>query len=91
MATPHDPVAVRDVVRYFVEHPQSADSLEGIARWRLLERRLHETVHDTALAVDWLVGRGYLQQIDTPGGRQLYRLPAERAGDAARLLAEELP
>lgn len=87
MSMPSDQAAVHDVVRYFVEHPESADSLEGIARWRLLERRLQETVHDTALAVDWLVGRGYLQQIDTPGGRRLYRLCAERLTDATRLLA----
>jgi uncharacterized membrane protein len=79
--------AVADVIRYFVEHPEAADSLEGIARWRILERKLHETVHETAVAVDWLVGRGVLQQIDTPGGRQLYRLPSDRLGDAERLLA----
>lgn len=88
MSIPNAEAAVRDVVRYFVEHPESADSLEGIARWRLLERRLHETVHETAEAVEWLVGRGYLQAIDTPGGRLLYRLPPERVNDAARLLGE---
>jgi hypothetical protein len=86
MSMPSQPTGTADVVRYFVEHPESADSLEGIVRWRLLERRLHETMQETAVAVDWLVGRGVLQEIATPGGRQLYRLHAERTGDAERLL-----
>jgi uncharacterized membrane protein len=88
MSMPSQARAIADVVRYFVEHPESADSVEGIVRWRLLERRLHETMQETAVAVEWLVGRSLLQEIDTPGGRKLYRLPADRVGDAERLLTE---
>ncbi|HXH95479.1 MAG TPA: hypothetical protein VNN25_28135 [Thermoanaerobaculia bacterium] len=90
MSIPSEQAAVRDVVRYFVEHPESADSLEGIVRWRLLERRFRETSDETAAAVGWLVGHGFLQQIDIPGGRQLYRLPAERLSQAAQLLGENV-
>jgi hypothetical protein len=81
---------VRDVMRYFVDHPHAADSLEGIARWRLLERRLRETVQETAGALEWLVAHDYVRQIHVAGGQPLYRLNDDKAIDAARLAAAEV-
>ena len=78
---------VRDVMRYFVQHPAAADSLEGIARWRLLEQRAQDLVAETSDALALLVEHGMVEKISVPGGRALYRLNPDRA-DAARELLE---
>jgi hypothetical protein len=32
----------KQIVSYFLRNPNAADTLEGIARWRLLEERIHQ-------------------------------------------------
>jgi len=34
----------KEILRYFLRHPQAADTLEGIVRWRLLEERVERTL-----------------------------------------------
>jgi hypothetical protein len=74
-------------MRYFVQHPHAADSLEGIARWRLIEQRTRDLVAETGDAVEQLVGEGLLERVSLPGGQMLYRLNPEKA-DTVRRLAE---
>ena len=76
MANPAQAV-VEQIMRYFTEHPQAADSLEGVARWRLLQQRVEETVVETEAALEWLVARGVLQRVDIAAGQPLYRLANE--------------
>lgn len=33
-----------EILQYYLRHPEAADTLEGVARWRLLEQRIHHTV-----------------------------------------------
>ena len=82
-----DPEVARQVLFYFMRNPQAADSLEGIARWRLLEERLQRSLQKTDAAVKWLVTKGYLQEIRPVGCVQLYRLDPRRQDDAAKFLA----
>lgn len=64
MVTPSDPVPdlAPEIARYFLRNPQAADTLEGIARWRLLDETVHRTFAQTGKALDWLVSRGYLRR-----------------------------
>jgi Fe2+ or Zn2+ uptake regulation protein len=78
---------VRDVMRYFVQHPHAADSLEGIARWRLFEQRARDVVAETGTALQQLVEEGFLEKVSVAGGQTLYRLDPEKR-DAARRLAQ---
>jgi hypothetical protein len=82
-----DPEIARQVLFYFMRNPQAADSLEGIARWRLLEERLQRSLQQTDAAVKWLVMKGYLQEIRPVGCVQLYRLDPKRQDEAAKFLA----
>lgn len=68
------PGVAREIMRYFTDHPHSIDSLEGIARWRLMQRRIEESVAETATALDWLVQRGHIQRIDVAFGSPLFRI-----------------
>ncbi len=79
---------VREVMRYFVHHPHAADSLEGIARWRLLEQRTRDLVAETGSAIAQLVEQGILEEVHVRGGRTLYRLNPDKL-EAAKEIAED--
>jgi hypothetical protein len=81
-----DPEITKQVLSYFLHNPQAADTLEGIARWRLLEERLQRSLRQTDEAVRWLVEKGYLQEIAPAGSVKLYRLNPEHEDDAAKFL-----
>lgn len=80
------PEMARDVLSYFLRNPEAADSLEGVARWRLLEEVLHRSLAQVEHAVRWLVRQGLLVRDDRAGAGALYRLNVARRDDARRLL-----
>ena len=88
MNAANEPPLVEDVLSYFIRHPQAADSLEGIARWRLLDEVVRHTVTATHEALDWLVARGLLQQEGGPGRQPVFSLVPAKKEEAERLLAE---
>ena len=88
MKAANEPPLVEDVLSYFIRHPQAADSLEGIARWRLLDEVVRHTVTATHEALDWLVARGLLQQEGGPGRQPVFSLVPAKKEEAERLLAE---
>ncbi len=76
----------REVIRYFIQHPSAADSLEGIAHWRLLKQRVREVVDETDAALRELVERGLIDRIAVTGGPALFRLKPDKHEAARRLL-----
>jgi len=82
-----DREVVRQVLGYFVRNPKTADTLEGIARWRLLEERVQKSLRQTEAAIDWLVEQGYLEQARPAGAKEpIFKLNPARHADAVRLL-----
>lgn len=88
MKGPDEPELASQVLRYFVRHPEALDSLEGIARWRLLDEAVQHTVRATNEALDWLVERGVLRRSSGPGRLPVYGLVPGKEEEAARMLAE---
>jgi len=84
-----EPEIARQVLSYFVRNPQAADTLEGIARWRLLEEQLHNSLQRTDAAITWLVEQGYLQVVKPVSSVRLYRLDPGRQKDALHFLARQ--
>jgi hypothetical protein len=80
---------VKQVLGYFVRNPEAADSLEGIACWRLLEEQIQNSLSKTKAAVEWLVAQGYLEEFGSRGSGRLFRLNLARRGEAIRLLEVE--
>lgn len=76
----------RQILAYFVRNPSAADSLEGIAHWRLLEEAVHRSVLETDEALRWLVKEGYLIEIVQPQSKRLFQLNPEKHKDAESLL-----
>ncbi len=89
MATTGIETVTREVIRYFLDHPDLADSIEGIAQWRLMRQRVREVVGETETALSMLVDRGLVRRISVAGAPALFRLDPARREEAQRL-AEEL-
>jgi hypothetical protein len=72
----------KEVLSYFVRNPQAADTLEGIARWRLLDELARRKVDETAAAVKWLVAHGYLLEISSSASAAIYRVNEPKLAEA---------
>lgn len=90
-ASDPDQKVVREVLSYFVRNPQAADSLEGIARWRLLDEIVTRSVEQTQSALSWLVDQGYLSVRTTAGSAPIFTQNAAKAAEARALLASPAP
>jgi len=75
-----------EILSYFLRHPKSADTLEGVARWRLREERIFTTVEETQEAIDWLIAEKYLERIATGGPPPLYGINRNRQREAEEFL-----
>jgi hypothetical protein len=83
LSSPKDqPQLARDILSYFVRNPQAADTLEGVARWRLLEEAVYRSVEDTSRALSWLVSQGFLVEISVAGPNRLFSLDPEKRTSA---------
>ena len=80
-----DPVA-REILSYFVRNPRAADSLEGIARWRLLNETVYRKVDETRIALARLVESGFLTQTSQAGIDPIFMLNPDKRDEAEQLL-----
>jgi hypothetical protein len=78
----------KDILSFYIEHPNTTESTEGLARWRLLAHYVDKTLHETDVAVTWLVTEGYLQAVFGTGNHRLFALNEARRRDAELLLAD---
>lgn len=70
------------MLQYFLRNPKASDSVEGIARWRLLESVVDAMVTETHGALRRLVAKGVLAEENAPGMQTLYRLNRDRGTGA---------
>jgi hypothetical protein len=80
--------AVKDILGYFLRNPQAVDSVEGVARWRVMEEQVHRTLEQTQSALAWLLSEGYLEELETASTGRIVRLNHERQAVAARFLSK---
>ncbi len=79
----------QEILEYFVNHPGASDSLEGIARWRLLQRRVSRTVEGVQRALELLVKMDLLQQQSTAAFGKRYSLNATKMDECRTWLGDE--
>ena len=77
---------VRDILRYFLRNPQAMDNLEGLARWRLLDERIHRGLQRVSRAMAWLVSRGLLLQEEAGTSSAVFCLNAARRAEVEKFL-----
>jgi len=81
----------RDVLRYFVRNPEAADTVEGVARWRLLDEQIYRNLQQVARAIAWLVAQGLLVEDHLPSSRTAFRLNKTARRRIESLLQQEDP
>lgn len=81
VAMPNDRIelAMQAIEAYLKQHPEAADSIEGIACWWL---RGEISVEEVAESLDRLLGKGVIKEWELPDGRTIY-VSASRV-DAAK-------
>jgi len=62
----------REILDYFAEHPDAADTPEGIAFWWIKQQRYEASVKLVRLALDELERRGLLDKTIMADGTFLY-------------------
>lgn len=76
----------KEILEYFLRHPQAADCLEGVARWRLLQESIHRNVEETNEALSWLALQGFLLEEGGAASGPIFRLNRAKAAEAERFL-----
>jgi hypothetical protein len=79
----------REILGYFLRNPEAADSLTGIARWRLLEEAVQRSVARTEAALQWLLEQGYLRQVQMRGTEGIFCLNPEKRTEAELFLEQK--
>ena len=81
------PVHAKEILEHYLANRITADTLEGIAEWLLLEDLVQRRVESTGAALQWLVSQGLFERVTLSAATPpLYRLNADKVDDAVRLL-----
>jgi hypothetical protein len=84
-----DLAVVKQILGYFVQNSKAADTLEGIARWRLFQEEIRQNVQQTERALEWLVEQELVEELRLPGHQTpIFRLNLAHQEDAVRFLAK---
>ena len=75
----------RSILKYFLQSPEQVESFVGIARWRLLEEEVRQSVKRTEEVLQWLVTNEFLL-VATVGSRPVYTLNPEKVEEAKHLV-----
>lgn len=76
----------QEILSYFLHHPEAADSLTELSRWRLMEQTVRRSVEDTREALDCLIAEGYVREVTRVGTESLYQFNSARREDAELFL-----
>jgi hypothetical protein len=80
---------MREILAYLVEHPEAEDTLEGILKWWLLERKIKYQKKKVKEALADLVKKGLVLECEG-GDRSLrYRINQSRCDEIQVLLIKE--
>jgi hypothetical protein len=77
-----DETVVKEILNYFIRNPQAADSLEGIARWRLLDEIVRRNLEETERALQWLVAQRFLNKEVVTGRGPVFGINHDRLAAA---------
>jgi hypothetical protein len=75
-------------LRYFLRHPEAADDLAGIARWRLMQESVRHSVEKTQEALHWLIGEGFMREETRLATGQIFQLNSARRAAAEEYLRQ---
>ena len=78
-----------EILAHLVAHPDSEETLEGIAEWWLLERSIERRLEEVRTALEGLVAEGLLERRSRAGSTPRYRIRDEAKSEVERRVAHE--
>jgi hypothetical protein len=81
--------AARDILTYFLKHPEAQDTAEGIAEWWILEQEIQRRLDEVQQALQSLTEEGLLLSRRPAEAKTLYGVNPERLSDIQRFLSED--
>lgn len=58
--------------RYLSDHPNAADSLDGVVHWWLARQQVELSAEKVKMALDYLVSNDLMSRTTTAGGKEVY-------------------
>lgn len=80
-------VAVK-ILRYLAEHPNAADTADGILEWWLFRQSIFDEERVVEQALDSLVEQKLVFKVEAADTRKHYHLNAERIEESRTLIRE---
>ena len=80
----------REILAYLIDHPEANDTLDGIAQWWLLERKIYYHLIKVREALNELVAKGYLIQNAGSGKCIRYKVDKNRLEEITSVLKQDL-
>ena len=77
-----------EILIYLTDHPDSGDTLEGIAQWLLLERRIEHGIANVREALAELVSKGLVVEHKLIDSQTHYRINQRKHGEIQALLKQ---
>jgi hypothetical protein len=71
-------MAVREILRYLIDHPDAKDTIQGILQWWLPGGLVIWEEEDVREALELLVAKGWLTQRQTTPSQKIYGVNTEK-------------
>jgi len=81
-------VVLREILTHLAEHPEQADTAEGIAEWWLMDRYIATKLAEVRTALAELVRRDLVVERSGPDARVRYQVNQRRLDNVRSLLRE---
>jgi hypothetical protein len=77
-------VIAEEIARYLEDHPDAADTLDGIQEWWLFRQRLDESLDGVSKAVEYLLKEGRIARRQASDGTTVFvRCAGKKKGPSA--------
>lgn len=74
------------ILRYLEQHPNAADTLEGIVEWWVPKQAIYEEERVVQKALDEMVKQKLLLTTESSGARKHYRLNSDCLDEIRRII-----
>lgn len=61
------------IKRYLITRPQASETVEGVAKWWLIQQRFNDSLEQVQVALEYLEKKGEVERVQLPDGREVFK------------------